>query len=97
VPDRAIDAQRLIAYAELVIGAGGTMNREAVALGAPVWTMFSGRMGAVDEALIEAGKMRRLADPSQLDLVRRRAPPAPGPVSPRDPGLLVDAVLEGAG
>ena len=49
VPERAIDAQSLIAYADLVVGAGGTMNREAVALGTPVHTIFSGRMGAVDE------------------------------------------------
>src|SRR3954471_16690529 len=47
VPERAIDAQSLIAYADLVISAGGTMNREAVALGTPVWTTFEGRMGAV--------------------------------------------------
>ena len=35
VPERAIDAQSLIAYADLVVSAGGTMNREAVALGTP--------------------------------------------------------------
>src|ERR687896_1740147 len=40
VPARAIDAQSLIAYADVVISAGGTMNREAVALGTPVWTTF---------------------------------------------------------
>src|SRR3954471_19194621 len=60
VPERAIDAQSLIAYADLVISAGGTMNREAVALGTPVWTTFEGRMGAVDEALIAGGRMHRL-------------------------------------
>ncbi len=50
VPEHAIDAQSLIAYADLVISAGGTMNREAVALGTPVYTTFEGRLGAVDEA-----------------------------------------------
>ena len=50
VPERAIDAQSLIAYADLVVSAGGTMNREAVALGTPVFTTFAGRMGGVDEA-----------------------------------------------
>ena len=60
VPERAIDAQSLIAYADLVISAGGTMNREAVALGTPVWTTFEGRLGAVDEQLIADGRMRRL-------------------------------------
>ena len=52
VPERAIDAQSLVAYADIVVSAGGTMNREAVALGTPVWTTFEGRLGAVDEALI---------------------------------------------
>ena len=59
-PTHAIDAQSLIAYADLVISAGGTMNREAVALGTPVWTTFEGRLGAVDERLIADGRMRRL-------------------------------------
>ena len=61
VPERAIDAQSLIAYADLVISAGGTMNREAVALGTPVYTTFEGRLGAVDERLIEEGRLRKLA------------------------------------
>ena len=47
VPERAIDAQSLIAFADVVVSAGGTMNREAAALGTPVYTIFSGRMGAV--------------------------------------------------
>ena len=55
VPEQAIDAQSLIAYADLVVSAGGTMNREAVALGTPVWTTFQGRLGAVDERLIAEG------------------------------------------
>src|ERR1019366_4368509 len=57
IPERAIDAQSLIAYADLVVSAGGTMNREAVALATPVFTVFEGRLGAVDEALISAGRL----------------------------------------
>jgi uncharacterized protein len=94
VPDRAVDAQSLIALADLVVGAGGTMNREAVALGTPVYTIFSGRMGAVDERLIADGRLRPLADPAALELSKRSSPP--GPRDPRDPALLADAVL-GAG
>ncbi len=94
VPERAIDAQSLIAYADLVVGAGGTMNREAVALGTPVYTIFSGRMGAVDERLIGEGLLRPLDDPATLDLSKRTT--APGPRHPRDPDLLVDAVLAAA-
>ena len=68
VPDRAIDAQSLIACADLVVSAGGTMNREAVALGTPVYTTFSGRMGGVDEVLIHEGRLRVLEDPAALPL-----------------------------
>jgi uncharacterized protein len=91
VPDRAIDGQSLIAQADLVVGAGGTMNREAVALGTPVWTLFSGRMGAVDERLIADGRLRVLDDPGALELRKRTE--SVGVREPRDPQLLVDAVL----
>jgi len=91
VPDRAIDAQSLIACADLVVSAGGTMNREAVALGTPVYTIFSGRMGAVDERLIADGMLRPLTNPAAIELAKRTT--APGPLHPRDPELLVQAVL----
>lgn len=68
VPERAIDAQSLIAYSDLVVSAGGTMNREAVALGVRVCSTFAGRLGAVDERLIAQGRMRLLSDPRQIDL-----------------------------
>ena len=68
VPERAIDAQSLIAHADLVISAGGTMNREAVALGVPVYTTFEGRLGAVDERLLAEGRLRKLIDADALDL-----------------------------
>jgi uncharacterized protein len=71
VPDRVVDTQSLIAYADIVVSAGGTMNREAVALGTPVWTTFQGKLGAVDEQLIAAGRMRRLESPDQIELVKR--------------------------
>jgi predicted glycosyltransferase len=93
VPERAIDAQSLIAYADLVVSAGGTMNREAVALGTPVFTTFTGRMGGVDEALIADGRLQVLADPAALELRKRDSPL--GVQNPRDPQLLVDAALGG--
>jgi uncharacterized protein len=71
VPDRALDAQSLIALSDLVVSAGGTMNREAVALGVPVYTTFAGRLGGVDEALIREGRLRPLTDPRALELVKR--------------------------
>jgi uncharacterized protein len=104
VPERAIDAQSLIAYADMVISAGGTMNREAVALRTPVYTTFEGRLGAVDERLIEEGRLRKLREPGELDLGKRgRDPPptnrsaspsiAPAPRTRRDPKVLVDLLL----
>lgn len=95
VPPHAIDAQSLIAYADLVISAGGTMNREAVALGAPVYTTFEGRMGALDERLIAEGRLRKLADPAALSFAKRAPAGGAGAVGPvrRDPGLLVELLL----
>jgi uncharacterized protein len=92
VPEHAIDAQSLIAHADLVISAGGTMNREAVALGTPVYTTFEGRLGAVDERLIGEGRLRKLADPDELDL-ERRLPVAEQPRVRRDPRVLVELLL----
>ena len=94
VPARAIDAQSLIAYADLVVSAGGTMNREAVALGTPVFTTFTGRMGGVDEELIAAGRLRVLEDPAALELRKRSSPP--GARERRDAGLLAEAALGAA-
>jgi predicted glycosyltransferase len=96
VPERAIDAQSLIARADLVISAGGTMNREAVALGTPVFTTFSGRMGAVDEQLIAEGRMGRLEDAAGLDLGARREAAAGARVR-RDPRLLLERLLSPLG
>lgn len=91
VPTRAVDAQSLIALADVVVSAGGTMNREAVALGTPVYTIFSGRLGAVDERLISEGRLRPLEDLSALRLEKRDG--APGVARPQDPQLLVEAIL----
>jgi predicted glycosyltransferase len=71
VPEHAVDAQSLVAYADLVISAGGTMNREAVALGTPVYTTFEGRLGAVDADLLRDGRLRRLTDAAEIRLERR--------------------------
>jgi predicted glycosyltransferase len=87
VPPRAVDALSLVAVADLVVSAGGTMNREAAALGTPVWTTFAGRIGAVDERLVEDGRLRNLR--SVDDLRVERKPPGKR-VDTRDPSLLLD-------
>jgi predicted glycosyltransferase len=92
VPERAIDAQSLIAYADLVISAGGTMNREAVALGTPVYTTFEGRLGAVDERLMAEGRLRKLGHAEELDLAKRETSGLAERVR-RDPHRLVELLL----
>jgi predicted glycosyltransferase len=91
VPERAVDGQSLVAGADLVVSAGGTMNREAVVLGTPVYTTFAGRLGGVDERLIAEGALRPLRSPDDLVLERK---PAGGPGrTRRDPDVLVDLAI----
>jgi predicted glycosyltransferase len=94
IPTGAVDAQSLVAFADLVVSAGGTMNREAVALGTPVFTVFEGRLGAVDERLIADGRLLRLRSPDQIELAKRVD--GAGSTLPRvrrDPAVLVDLLL----
>jgi predicted glycosyltransferase len=96
VPEQAIDAQSLIAYADLVVSAGGTMNREAVALGTPVWTTFQGRLGAVDERLIADGRLQVLERAEDVALVKRRPGLQREARVRRDPALLAALLLRPA-
>jgi predicted glycosyltransferase len=91
VPDAAVDAQSLIALSDLVISSGGTMNREAVALGVPVYTTFGGRLGGVDEELIREGRLKPLTDPRALDLQKRTA--ETGSRVRRNPQAMLDLLL----
>jgi uncharacterized protein len=90
VPAAAVEAQSLVALTDLVLSAGGTMNREAAALGTPVYTTYGGRLGGVDEALIRSGRLRPLTDPRALELRKRTAEATP---VRRDPALLVETIL----
>ena len=90
VPEDAVDAQSLIAFSDLVVSAGGTMNREAAALGIPVYTTYGGRLGGVDEALIREGRLRPLTDPRALELAKRRGE---GDRVRRDPAEMLGLLL----
>ncbi len=90
VPEKAVDAQSLVALSDLVVSAGGTMNREGVALGVPVYTTFAGRLGAVDTALVNEGRLRVLTRADELALEKRREA---GARIQRDPALLLDLML----
>jgi predicted glycosyltransferase len=91
VPPGAVDAQSLIALSDLVVSAGGTMNREAAALGIPVYTTFGGRLGGVDEWLMRERRLVPLTDPRALDLRKRK----PGELQRdhRDPKLMLELLL----
>ena len=66
------------------------MNREAVALGVPVYTTFAGRIGAVDEELLRDGRLRALSSADELVLEKRGTT---APRVERDPALLLDLLL----
>ncbi len=91
VPDHAVDAQSLIGLADLVVSAGGTMNREAAALGVPVYTTFGGRLGGVDENLIRQGRLVQITDPQAI-VVRARDSGERTRVR-RDPAEFLDLLL----
>ena len=100
VPEGAVDGPSLVALADLVVSAGGTMNREAVALGTPVWTTFEGRMGAVDERLIAEGRLRHLQRAEDVVLARRADGERAGAAHERvrrDPALIAGLLLTPVG
>jgi predicted glycosyltransferase len=90
VPEHAVDAQSVVALSDLVVSAGGTMNREAVALGVPAYSTFAGRLGAVEESLIRERRLKALSSADDLELAKKDAPAVP---PTRDPALLLDLML----
>jgi uncharacterized protein len=75
IPARAVDGLNLLWHSDLVVSGGGTMNREAAALGVPVYSIFRGKIGAVDRQLQREGKMtliERIEDVQTRILVQRR-------------------------
>jgi hypothetical protein len=58
VPERALDGPAMIAASDLVLSAGGTMNREAAALGVPAWSVFTGPAPFIDMCLEQEGRLR---------------------------------------
>jgi predicted glycosyltransferase len=73
VPERAVDGRSLVALADLLVSAGGTMNREAAVLGTPVWSIFEGRLGAIDEQLASQGRLRFPRNPAEIEIARKPA------------------------
>ncbi len=82
IPGAAIDSRSLMYAADAMIGAGGTMTREAALMGIPTWTLFAGRPPAVDGWLERQGMLARLTRADQLSAL------APRPDPPRSPATL---------
>ncbi len=93
IPDRAVDGLNLVWHSDFVISGGGTMNREAAALGVPVYSTFRGPIGAVDRYLASKGRLVLLEsvdDVRQRVLVAKRASSsARSPVN----GLALEAIV----
>jgi predicted glycosyltransferase len=66
LPSGALDGANLIASSDLVVSAGGTMNREAAALGIPAATIYAGKWAAVDEELVRQGCLLRISTREDL-------------------------------
>jgi len=81
--DHAVSGPGLVAAADLVLGGGGTMNREGAVLGVPVWSVFAGPRPAVDEQLAAEGRLRWILSEEQLDLAL--ASPLSRPMPRRGP------------
>jgi len=92
VPDRAVDGSSLVAFADVLVSAGGTMNREAAVLGTPVWSIFEGKLGGVDERLVAEGRLRLLGDAADIALRKKPAGAAASRVR-RDPRRLLELAL----
>jgi predicted glycosyltransferase len=92
IPKRTVDGRSLVTFADALVSAGGTMNREAAVLGTPVWSIFEGRPGAVDEKLMSEGRLRSLRDPAEVKLVKK-ATNAHERRTRRDPAELLRLAL----
>jgi predicted glycosyltransferase len=60
IPAQVVDGLNLIWHSDLVVSGGGTMNREAAALGVPVYSIFRGKIGAVDKYLADNRRLTLL-------------------------------------
>jgi len=96
IPEHAVDGLDLVWHSDLVVSGGGTMNREAAALGVPVYSVFRGTIGAVDHQLQKEGRLTLVENLAQVDriaLVRRKRMPWDGAARPAL-ARIVDHVVD---
>ena len=94
IPREAVNGLDLIWFSDLVISGGGTMNREAAALGVPVYSIFRGKVGAVDRYLSENGRLVLIESAqevtSKIRLTRWNRPAAPNNRS----GVVLESIVD---
>ena len=90
IPTYILETVSLIKSADLIVSAGGTMNREAAVLGTPAYTIFAGEQGAVDDDLIDRGLLKRAEKAEDIALVRK-TPGEGWDVHNRD--IIIDEML----
>ena len=66
IPKKAVDGLNLLWHSDLVVSGGGTMNREAAALGIPVYSIFRGKTGAVDRQLENEGRLTMIQSVAEV-------------------------------
>jgi uncharacterized protein len=98
VPDHAVDGRSLLALADLAISAGGTMNRESAVLGTPTYTVFAGKLAAVDAELIRRGALGDLRDPESTVTLEKKSDRGWRPEARSEPilGVIIRALQDAA-
>lgn len=95
MPAGAVDGANLIAHSDLVVSAGGTMNREAAALGVPAASIYLGEWAAIDEELVAEGRLRRISTTRDVqDLPVQKKVAAPARRAMRVAVQVTDLILE---
>jgi predicted glycosyltransferase len=91
VPPSPLPGADLIAASDLVISAGGTINREAAALGVPAVSIYAGKWAAVDEQLMNEGRLRRISGTTDLNELPVQKK---GTASPRGSKAVIDEIVQ---
>jgi len=95
IPRHVEDGLNLIWNSDLVISGGGTMNREAAALGVPVYSIFCGKLGAVDDHLSKQGRLILLRNVEDIRTRIRLQPREPVVLDPNRPAArALEAIIE---
>ncbi len=98
IPEKAVDGLNLIWHSDLVVSGGGTMNREAAALGVPVYSIFRGKLGAVDQFLAKNDRLILLENPKdfskKLHLIRKSGKYLNGKIKTGSLKVIVSQIID---